>query len=246
MFLLLLERRGEVPPVDSAPVTVTPQLRIAPSILSADFAALADAIDLVEPETDLLHVDVMDGHFVPNLTIGPPVVADISRHTDMTLDCHLMMTNPGEYLEAFRRAGADWISVHVEVGDTAELIDRDARLGVDPGLALNPETPFDAVAPWLGAHRPGARDDRAPRVRRAALHARGRAQAPPGGRGGRPPAGTPSSSRSTAASTPDTIGLVADAGATCFVAGNAVFGGGDPAGAVRHLRERAARPEEPR
>ena len=74
--------------------------RIAPSILSADFADLATAIDRISGETSLLHVDVMDGHFVPNLTIGPPVVAAIDRHTDMTLDCHLMMTNPGEYLEA--------------------------------------------------------------------------------------------------------------------------------------------------
>ena len=70
--------------------------RIAPSILSADFAQLAAAIDLVAGETDVLHVDVMDGHFVPNLTIGPPVVASIDRHTDLTLDCHLMMTNPGD------------------------------------------------------------------------------------------------------------------------------------------------------
>ena len=80
-------------------------MRILPSILSADFAALAGAIDLVAAETDILHVDVMDGHFVPNLTIGPPVVAAINRHTDLTLDCHLMMTNPGTYLAAFRDAG---------------------------------------------------------------------------------------------------------------------------------------------
>jgi len=70
----------------------------------------------------VLHVDVMDGHFVPNLTIGPPVVAAIDRHTPLTLDCHLMMTNPGDFLEAFRAAGADWISVHVEVDGTAGLL----------------------------------------------------------------------------------------------------------------------------
>ncbi|HLI24939.1 MAG TPA: ribulose-phosphate 3-epimerase, partial [Acidimicrobiales bacterium] len=77
-------------------------VRVAPSILSADFACLGDDISAVAPETDMLHVDVMDGHFVPNLTIGPPVVKAIRRHTDLFLDCHLMMTNPGDYLEAFR------------------------------------------------------------------------------------------------------------------------------------------------
>ena len=92
-------------------------VRIAPSILSADFADLAAAIDAVVPEADTLHVDVMDGHFVPNLTIGPPVVESLRKHTDLYLDCHLMITNPGDYLEAFKKAGADGCSVHVEVGE---------------------------------------------------------------------------------------------------------------------------------
>src|SRR5947207_10504837 len=95
--------------------------RMAPSILSADFAELAASIDRVAPEADLLHVDVMDGHFVPNLTIGPPVVAAIRRHTDLYLDCHLMMTNPGDFLEAFADAGANAVSVHIEVDGTDEL-----------------------------------------------------------------------------------------------------------------------------
>src|SRR3954451_8491916 len=105
--------------------------RIAPSILSADFAALAASIDQIASEADLLHVDVMDGHFVPNLTIGPPVVKSINRHTDLYLDCHLMMTNPGEFLEAFAKAGANGCSVHVEVEPIGEHIDAMRALGLD-------------------------------------------------------------------------------------------------------------------
>src|SRR3954469_24736078 len=123
--------------------------RIAPSILSADFADLATHIDCVAPQADLLHVDVMDGHFVPNLTIGPPVVAAIDRHTDLYLDCHLMITNPADYLEAFRKAGADGCSVHVEVGGAPALIRQMRDLGLDVGLAVNPKTPFEAVEPYL-------------------------------------------------------------------------------------------------
>src|SRR5207302_6435930 len=116
-------------------------VRIAPSILSADFANLAAAVDAVGAEADTLHVDVMDGHFVPNLTIGPPVVKSLRGHTDLYLDCHLMITNPGEYLGAFKKAGANGCSVHVEVGETSALIDQLRDLDLDAGLVLNPETP---------------------------------------------------------------------------------------------------------
>ncbi len=211
--------------------------RIAPSILSADFAALAAAIDRVAPETDVLHVDVMDGHFVPNLTIGPPVVAAINRHTDLTLDCHLMMTNPGDYLEAFRKAGADWISVHVEVGGTAELIAEMRRLGVCPGVAVNPETPFEAVAPYLASvdHvlvmtvHPGFGgqsflESVVPKIRQVAAALDG----------------LPAFVEVDGGIDLETIATAASAGASCFVAGNAVFGRPDPGEAVRELRARAA------
>src|SRR6202048_15677 len=112
--------------------------RLAPSILSADFAALAREIDDVTPEADLLHVDVMDGHFVPNLTIGPPVVASLRRHTDLFLDCHLLIDNPAELLADFADAGANRCIVHVELGDPRPLFTDLRERGVGVGLALSP------------------------------------------------------------------------------------------------------------
>jgi ribulose-phosphate 3-epimerase len=120
---------------------------IAPSILSADFAALGSAIAAVERGgADLIHVDVMDGHFVPNITIGPPVVASIKRIATVPLDVHLMITDPDRYIDAFAQAGAAMISVHVEaVRHVHRTVHAIRALGVKAGVVLNPGTPVVAL-----------------------------------------------------------------------------------------------------
>ncbi|HEX7484596.1 MAG TPA: ribulose-phosphate 3-epimerase, partial [Vicinamibacterales bacterium] len=122
-------------------------IRLAPSILAADFAALGDAIAAAERGgADLIHVDVMDGHFVPNLTVGPPVVRSLKRVTRVPLDVHLMITDPDRYAEAFVNAGASMVSVHVEVlphlNRTIAFI---KELGAKAGVAINPSTPLVAL-----------------------------------------------------------------------------------------------------
>jgi ribulose-phosphate 3-epimerase len=124
-------------------------VKLAPSILSADFAQLGAEVDRVAPVADLLHVDVMDGHFVPNLTIGPPVVEALQKHTDLFLDCHLMVDNPRVLLDDFAAAGADRCIVHVELGDPRPAFEEMRAREVGVGLVLSPETPIDAVLPYL-------------------------------------------------------------------------------------------------
>jgi ribulose-phosphate 3-epimerase len=125
---------------------------IAPSILSADFAALGDAIAAVERGgADLIHVDVMDGHFVPNITIGPPVVKSIRRVAKVPFDVHLMITDPDRYLDAFAEAGAAMISVHVEVlPHLHRTVHAIKALGLKAGVVLNPSTPIVALEQIAG------------------------------------------------------------------------------------------------
>lgn len=122
-------------------------VRIAPSILSADFARLADEVARVEAGgADWLHVDVMDGHFVPNLTVGPPIVEALRKVTKLPLDVHLMITNADAYIKEFAEAGADYLTVHVEacphLHRTVQAI---KELGVKAGVTLNPATPIGSV-----------------------------------------------------------------------------------------------------
>jgi len=132
-------------------------LKIAPSLLAADFTRLAEEIALVEAAgADLLHLDVMDAHFVPNLTFGPMVVAAVRRLTDLPLDTHLMVTDPDTYLDDYLEAGTDRIDFHLEPftpGETVTradaLLERLAAAGVERGLAINPGTPIETAFPWL-------------------------------------------------------------------------------------------------
>ncbi|MEZ0116662.1 UNVERIFIED_ORG: ribulose-phosphate 3-epimerase [Heyndrickxia coagulans] len=127
-------------------------VKIAPSILSANFAKLGEEIkDVEEGGADWIHIDVMDGHFVPNITMGPLVVGAVRPVTKLPLDVHLMIENPDQYLEAFAKAGADTISVHVEACRHLHRTIQEIRsLGVNPGVVLNPATPVEWIAPILG------------------------------------------------------------------------------------------------
>jgi len=215
-------------------------VRIAPSILSADFAKLGDAIATVERGgADLIHVDVMDGHFVPNITIGPPVVASIKRVATVPLDVHLMIADPDRYLEAFASAGASMISVHVEVlPHLHRTVQAIKALGVKAGVVLNPSTPVAvledmagdvdfvlvmSVNPGFGGQRFIPRSETKIREARALLD-RARNPAPVEVDGG---------------IDLRTVGDVVAAGAEIIVAGSALFHSPDPEQATRNLKAAA-------
>jgi ribulose-phosphate 3-epimerase len=216
------------------------KVRIAPSILSADFAALGAGIAAVERGgADLIHVDIMDGHFVPNLTMGPPVVVSIRKVAKVPLDVHLMIEDPDRYLEAFVRAGAAMITVHLEVlPHLHRTIQHIKELGARAGVAINPSTPVAmleeiagdldhvlvmSVNPGFGGQTFIPRTESKIEAVRALLDRQGsRAAIEVDG-------GIDTSN----------AGLVVSAGAEILVAGSAIFGTPDPERATRELRAAA-------
>jgi ribulose-phosphate 3-epimerase len=217
------------------------RVQIAPSLLSADFARLGDAVALAERAgADMIHFDVMDGHFVPNLTIGVPVLASLSRVSRLPIDVHLMIENPDRYVEAFVQAGAASISVHAEAAvHLHRVVQLIKSLGAKAGVALNPATPVAAleeiagdvdfvlvmtVNPGFGGQTFIPRSESKLRAVRELLRREGSA-APIEVDGGIDVRTAP---------------RVVAAGADILVAGNAVFGSADPERAIRDLRAAAS------
>ena len=210
--------------------------RLAPSVLNADLAQLADQVRLVEATADWIHLDIMDGRFVPNLTFGPPVVAALRPHTSHYLDCHLMVADPEALLPALAEAGANGVSMHVEAVDNpARALLAAADAGLDAGLALKPGTPLESVLPHLDAIdlvlpmtvEPGfggqAFDDRVLPIA-AARRAIART-------------GRPVALQVDGGMNAGTLPRCLEAGADVFVVGTAIFGADDPAAAAKAFRE---------
>jgi ribulose-phosphate 3-epimerase len=216
-------------------------MQIAPSILASDFARLADEAAAVSAEADLLHVDVMDGHFVPNLTLGLPVVEALLKHASVPMDCHLMIEDPDRWAPDYARAGARNVTIHAEAARSPVRTLREIRAaGTRAGLGINPATPVEPYADLLGevdmlllmTVEPGFGgqhflDFVLDKVRRARALIAGR--------------GAAVWLQVDGGVSEDTIGRCAEAGADVFVAGSAVYSAPDPAAAVRSLRALAER-----
>jgi ribulose-phosphate 3-epimerase len=210
-------------------------MKVAPSILAADFANLAADVARITSESDLLHVDCMDGHYVPNLSIGPPVVKALRKCTDLYLDCHLMVDNPATLLAGFADAGADGITVHVELGDPRPLFDEIRRRSMRVGLTFEPETPFDAVAPYLeeidvllvmSVHTGFGGQPFIPEVLDKVRAARAEIDQ----------RDLPVEIEIDGGIKVDNAQLAVDAGVDILVSGTGIFGNDDPLGAARTLR----------
>jgi ribulose-phosphate 3-epimerase len=214
-------------------MTMTKKMRIAPSILSANFACLAADIAKVESCAELLHLDVMDGHFVPNITFGPPLVKSVRASTRMFLDVHLMISDPDFYAEPFVKAGADNLTFHIEVAkEPVKLVEKIRKLGIGVSVSLNPDTPAESLEPVIDlvdmvlvmTVMPGFggqpfREDCLPKIEKILKRRPGVLLEVDGG------------------INDETIGRVVRAGADTFVAGTAVFGAPQPEEAVKKLRE---------
>jgi ribulose-phosphate 3-epimerase len=215
-------------------------IELAPSILSADFAHLADQVSrATEGGAALIHVDIMDGHFVPNLTVGPPVVKSLRKATQLPLDCHLMIENPDQYIPEFANAGADWISVHQEA---CRHLDRTLHLikshSCRAGVVLNPATPVDTLSEVLEivdyvlvmSVNPGfgAQQFIPSTLRKMQKLAEIRAAR-----------GYSYRIEVDGGVAQETVGDIVRAGAEILVAGNAVFGKGDPKQNAQALLEAA-------
>jgi ribulose-phosphate 3-epimerase len=212
--------------------------KIAPSVLSADFGRLAEEVAKIEAVADLLHVDVMDGHFVPNLSIGLPVVEALHRHTRLPLDVHLMIEAPEHYIEAFVRAGAAFLTVHVETcPHLHRTVQQIREAGAKPGVALNPATPIQSVEHLLDqvdlllimSVNPGFGGQSFIPFTMAKIEALAKQL---GAVRPRPELEVDGGISA------DNCRAIVQAGATILVAGSAIFGAPDPRAAVLTMRER--------
>ena len=215
---------------------MTRPARLAASILNADFARLGEEVARLEPCLDFLHLDVMDGHFVPNLSFGIPVIASLRRASSLYFDCHLMVTNPTSLFASVKEAGGDMVTIHIEVWpDPTQAAAQARALGLDFGLVLNPPTPFGAVAPFLGlcdrvlvmSVNPGFGGQAfVPEVLEKVAAARKFIDS----------AGLPTDIEIDGGITPETARLARRAGADSFVVGSALMRAPDPVKAAQDLR----------